>query len=95
MRTVKLYKLLLYLGLISLVYFSYLVYISYFPPNSTDMIQFIGELLTIPMLIFLLFSFFYSIAQVFKKVALKQYLLVFIVNTITLLLLLVITLIQI
>ncbi len=78
-------KIFLYIAIVCLIYFSLLVYWEYNPPASTGLIQFIGELITIPLLLFLIFSIIYSLIQAFKKGSDRTYIIVFICNLITVL----------
>ena len=80
MKALTLFKPLLYISLFCLVYFAYLVYVSYFPPQETNAIQFIGELFTLPLLLFVLFSFGYSIINLFRRRESKRYLIILFVN---------------
>lgn len=78
---------MLYASFFSFIYFIYLVYISYYPPVNKGIIQivrFVGELLTIPLLLFLIFSFFYSLIKLFKKQQTKIFATIFIINLFTL-----------
>lgn len=63
--------------LIFLLSLQVLYYISY----SNQIIQFLGELLTIPSILFVGFVFFFSLVNVFRKK--KEYFLILGINTIT------------
>lgn len=89
-------KWLLYIGLFSLAYFIFLIYLSYFPLKTGEgFIQFTGELITIPLLLIMLFSFAFSIFKIFKGDKSKAYVLIFTINLISILLLAYITYLQI
>jgi hypothetical protein len=94
MKTLTLYRLLLYVSLFSLAYFIYLVYIFYYPPTDgyvIHAIQFIGELITIPLLLVTVFNFIFSLYKIIKEIEVKKYLIVFILNTATIVFLGVVT----
>lgn len=93
MNSSVLQKGLLYTGLFSLVYFLLLAYSSYALSASSGLLQFLGELLTIPLFLILLFSFFYSSVK-FLKAKEKNYKSVFIINSITLAFIIAITFVQ-
>ncbi|MFY1047063.1 hypothetical protein [Chryseobacterium sp. GP-SGM7] len=65
--------------LIFLLSLQVLYYISY----SNQMIHFFGELLTIPSMLFVVFAFFFSLVNVFRKK--KEYYLILGINTIAIL----------
>lgn len=89
-------KLLLFIGLFSLGYFMFLIYLSYFPlKTGVGFIQFTGELITIPLVLIMLFAFGFSIFKMFKGDKVEAYLLIFSINLISILLLAYITYIQI
>lgn len=94
MKTLSLYRLLLCLSLFSLAYFIYLAYISYFPPAHTGSIRFIGELITLPLAFFTAFGFFFSLYTMIKKIEPQKYLIVFVLNMATIILLGIVTYIQ-
>jgi len=83
-----------YLSLLALLYFIFLIYVSYNPPESDMLIGIARELFTIPMLLLLLFSFCYSLYQIFKKENTGFYLKIFILNFITVALLVIVTIAQ-
>lgn len=63
-------KLLLYIGFFNILYFSFLIYVSDYPPKGTvviHIIRFFGELLTIPLLLIVIFSFFFGLVKLFQK----------------------------
>lgn len=74
-----------------------MVCMAYYPPDAEVIIQIIrigGELLTIPVLLFILFSFFFSLIQLIRTKDAKRYLVLFIINTVTILFLVIITIID-
>ncbi|HEX7868596.1 MAG TPA: hypothetical protein VF455_00640 [Chryseobacterium sp.] len=71
--------------LIFLLSLQVLYYISY----SNQIIQFFGELLTIPSILFVVFAFFFSLVNIFRKK--KGYFLILGINTITILMCIVAT----
>lgn len=77
------------------VYFLYLILISYFPSISIVGITVIGQLLTLPLVLLLLFSFIFSIIKIFNAKIEKAYKYVFFLNTLTIIMLIIITIIQI
>lgn len=85
--TINFRKWLLVTGIILLLYFLFLVYNSYSPVDHAGFLQFFAELLTIPFLLMLLFSFFFSLVKLFKKEHWKEYALIFTINLATVLLL--------
>lgn len=91
MKSTSLHKPLLVFSVISLIYFIWMIYISYYPPESTQAIQIIGEIITLPLLLFTLFGLVYSLIMLFRKKELKYYLIVFLLNLLTFLLLVYIT----
>lgn len=70
-----------------MLYFFFLVYNSYFPVEHAGFLQFFVELLTIPFLLVLLFSFFFSLVKLVKKEQWKEYALIFTINLATVLML--------
>ncbi|MCY1529085.1 hypothetical protein D3C87_45470 [compost metagenome] len=86
MKTLTLYRLLLYVSLFSLVYFMYLVYIFYFPLKDEGVMRFVGELITIPLLLFTVFAFIFSLYKIIRKTEIKKYLIVFMLNIATIIL---------
>ncbi|RKE92333.1 hypothetical protein BXY80_2252 [Ichthyenterobacterium magnum] len=87
-------KILLYLSLFSLVYFILIVYWSYSPPNSTNTIRFIGELLTIPMLMLIIFNFIYALFQILKKRKTKIFITILALNLVSIVFLIIVTINQ-
>lgn len=77
------------------VYFLYLILISYFPSLSIVGITVIGQLLTLPLVLLLLFSFIFSIIKIFNAKKEKAYKYVCFLNTLTIIMLIIITIIQI
>ena len=61
----KLARIFLIFSIVIFFYFSLLVYWSYYPPESTGVIRFFGELLTIPLLLMLVVNLISSIVFVF------------------------------
>lgn len=91
----SLFKIVLFISIFALAYFSYLVYISYYPPTKyVNEIQFFGELLTLPLLGAVLFSFSFSIINIIRNKARGKYAIVFIVNTLLIVFLIYVTYIQ-
>src|SRR5690242_5521170 len=76
-------KVLLYIGVFNTIYFSFLIYSSYHPPKGTTAIhimRFFGELLTIPFLLIILFSWFFSIFKLFQKGQTRKIIIIFCIN---------------
>lgn len=93
--SISLKSLLLYVSLVALLYFSYLVYISYNPPESGLIgMRFIVELFTIPMLLAVLFGLIYSLVKLIQKIDFKEFLLIFLVNLIIVVFLIYVTYLQ-
>ena len=90
----RLSKSVFYVSVVSSVYCLLLVYWSYYPPQATGTLQFFGELLTIPLLLGLLGSFFYSLIQVLRRKSLKTNLATFIISLVTISALVMVTIIQ-
>lgn len=61
-------KTLLFLSVFSLLYFLYIGYLSFYPPTDFHVVRFIGELLTLPLLLFVLFGILFGAVQLFRKV---------------------------
>lgn len=87
-------SIFLYLSILSLFYFILLIFWSYNPPNEINYIRFIGEILTIPFLLLVLFSFFYSVYFLLKKSLIKLNLVILGVNLICIIMLIYVTIIQ-
>src|SRR5690554_5851086 len=92
--SLKIPKIFFYSSLISLLYFWEIVYWSYYPPASTAVIRFFGELLTIPMFILVLLNFFYSTIRMVKKRHLKINIATFIFSLFSILFLIIVTINQ-
>lgn len=81
-------KSFLVASIFSFCYFVFLVWMSYHPLNNEtmiDIVRFFGELLTIPLILFLLFMFIFSLIKVIKKE--NNYRLIFVINLITIVIL--------
>lgn len=87
-------KILLYVSIFSFLYFMFLIYISYFPPLKMDIIRVFGELITLPLLIIVFFSFVYGLVKMLKKVNVNFYVPIFVLNFCTIIFLTIITFIQ-
>lgn len=85
-------KTLLFLSIFSLMYFLYIGYLSFYPPMDFQVIRFIVELITIPLLLFVLFGIIFGTIQLFKKVYVNFYSGIVALNTITAIFLTIITL---
>lgn len=75
-------------SIFSFCYFVFLLLINYHSLNNEIMVgsvSFFGELLTIPLILFLLFMFIFSLIKVIKKD--NSFRLIFIINLITIVLL--------
>lgn len=79
---------------VAMLYFTYLVYISYFPIQDGGVIRVIGELLTIPLLLGVFVGFVYSLVQLVKRKEPGHHLLILAINSITLIFLIIVTVIQ-
>lgn len=77
------FKIGVILSLFCWIYFGYLVYISVYPPASTNIIQFVGELVTIPLLLFVVFTVIFSVVGILRKQNTKKYLLLLLINALT------------
>lgn len=90
----RIVKSAFYLSIICLIYFSLLAYWSYYPPKASGTLQFFGEMLTIPLLLGLIFSFFYSLIQLIRKQNSQTNLVTFGLSLGTITMLIVVTVLQ-
>lgn len=83
----KIYKFILPLSMFSLIYFSYLQYIVYRPISQwlIGIIQFLGELFTIPLILGVVFSLIFSLVIILKTKKWLKYGLVLIINILSIL----------
>ena len=86
-------KIIFYAGIFSLIYFIILIVLSYYQVEI-QLVNIIGEMITIPLLLFLLFSLVYSIINVVKGVRSKLIFSILSLSTITIILLIVVTIVQ-
>lgn len=93
MKTIKIETTILYITLAAVAYFILLAILSYYPIENTS-IGVIGEMITIPLLLFLIFSFGYSIYKFIKKKSDKTIISIFILSSLTILFLLILTTLQ-
>jgi hypothetical protein len=93
-NTYKIITALLVLSIFSLIYFILLVYWSYNPPESTGMIRFFGELLTIPLLLIVPSNIIISIYYITKKLLVGRNLIILSINTLTLGILIITTILE-
>jgi hypothetical protein len=96
MKTQNLNSILLYLSIFTLFYFTYLVVISFNNIEfGIDTIRIFLEILTIPLLIVLISMFVYSIFNIFKTKDNKIFIILFLINLATILMLIITTIYQI
>ena len=86
-------KVILYINIFALIYFSFLAYLSYYPIELT-LFNVIAQLITIPLLLFLVFSFGYCLYRLIKKEARKNLILSFILSITSISFLVILTIIQ-
>jgi cytochrome bd-type quinol oxidase subunit 2 len=87
------YRVLLIISLITCVYFTGLVVLSFYPHVQNNAIMIFGELLTIPFLIAILISFIICLVKIVKGY--NQYIVIFLINILTIVLLTLTTILQI
>ena len=93
MKTIKIETVILYTTFAAAAYFILLGILSYYPIEIT-LFGVIRELITIPLLLFLIFSFGYSIYIIIKKPRNKTIISIFILSLISIAFLVIITTIQ-
>ena len=86
-------KVVLYINIFALLYFSFLAYISFYPIELT-LFNVIAQLITIPLLLFLVFSFGYCSYRLIKKEARKNLILSFILSITSISFLVILTIMQ-
>ena len=93
MKTIQRETTILYITLAAVAYFILLAILSYYPIETTS-IGVIGEMITIPLLLFVIFSFGYSLYNIIKKPRNKTIISIFILSLISIAFLVIITTIQ-
>ena len=86
-------KGLLYINVFALIFFSFLAYLSYYPIEVT-LFNVIAQLITIPLLLFLVFSIGYCSHRLIKKGTRKNLIMSFILSMTSISFLVILTIIQ-
>jgi heme O synthase-like polyprenyltransferase len=93
MKTINLEKIIFYINIIALVYFAALAILSYYPIEIT-FFNVIAQIISLPLLMFLIFSLGYSSFEIIKKEKKKNTISIFILSLTSISSLIVLTIIQ-
>jgi len=93
MNKYNLEKGILYFNIFALIYFAFLALLSYYPVEMT-LFNVIAQIITIPLLLFLIFTFGYCIYRFIKKEKRKAIILSFVLSFTSISFLVILTIIQ-
>ena len=93
MKTMKFEQIILRINIFSLIYFTVLIAISYYPIEIT-LFNVIAQIITIPLLLFLIFSLGYSFFKIIKKQKNRDVFLILILSLLSIIFLTILTIIQ-
>lgn len=93
MKNFKFEKSILYLNIFAIIYFAVLGILSYYPIEIT-LFNVIAQILTIPLLLFLIFSLGYSFYKIIKNQKNRNVLTILILSLLSIIFLIILTIIQ-